>query len=189
MRGLRVWLVLAVFIAGIGVHLRGIHAEGIDPQLLKDLGEAPELTNEIWINSDKPLRLADLRGKVVLLEFWTFGCYNCKNTLPAMKEFHEKYSDKGLVIIGDHFPEFSYERDVENVRQAVKDNGIKYAVAIDNDGAVWSSYLQRYWPTVYLIDKRGHIRYRVIGEHDYRMTEEAIKALLSEASEPTTAVF
>src|SRR5260221_6242729 len=116
-----------------------------NPLVPNDLGLAPELNNTIWINSDKPLKLADLKGKVVLLEFWTFECINCQHTLPAMKSFYDKYTDKGLVIIGDHFPEFAYERDVNNVRQAVKDNGIKYAVAIDNDGAVWQAYKQRYW--------------------------------------------
>ncbi len=97
-----------------------------------------------------------------------------------MNSFYDKYADKGLVIIGDHFPEFAYERDVDNVRQAVKDDKIKYAVAIDNDGATWNAYHQNYWPTMYLIDKRGIIRYEAIGEHDYSRTEEAIKALLAE---------
>ncbi|MEP7285467.1 MAG: redoxin domain-containing protein [Chloroflexota bacterium] len=151
-----------------------------NPLLSNTYGAAPELTNDTWINSDKPLRLADLHGKVVLLEFWTFGCYNCKNTLPAMKSFQDKYSDKGLVIIGDHFPEFGYERELANVQEFVKTEGIKYAVALDNDGAVWGAYHQRYWPTMYLIDKRGQIRYVAIGEHDYSRTEEAINALLSE---------
>lgn len=151
-----------------------------NPLVAMNYGPAPELTNEIWINSDKPLRLKDLRGKVVLLEFWTFGCYNCQNTLPAMREFQEKYADKDLVIIGDHYPEFSYERDVENVKVAVKKAGIEYAVAIDNDGKVWAAYQQRYWPVMYLIDKQGDIRYKAIGEHDYTITEQAIQALLSE---------
>ncbi len=151
-----------------------------NPLVANDLGLAPELNNTIWINSDKPLKLADLKGKVVLLEFWTFECINCIHTLPAMNSFYDKYADKGLVIIGDHFPEFAYERDVDNVRQAVKDDKIKYAVAIDNDGATWNAYHQNYWPTMYLIDKRGIIRYEAIGEHDYSRTEEAIKALLAE---------
>ena len=151
-----------------------------NPLVANDLGPAPELNNTIWINSDKPLKLADLKGKVVLLEFWTFECINCIHTLPAMNSFYDKYADKGLVIIGDHFPEFAYERDVDNVRQAVKDDKIKYAVAIDNDGATWNAYHQNYWPTMYLIDKRGVIRYEAIGEHDYSRTEEAIKALLAE---------
>src|SRR5688572_31863708 len=124
-------LVIAFFI------LTAARAEEIDPERLKELGAAPELNNKIWINTDKPLRLSELRGQVVLLEFWTFGCYNCVNTFPAMKDWHAKYKDKGLVIIGDHFPEFSYEREIDNVRSAIKKFGIEYAVAIDNDGATW----------------------------------------------------
>jgi thiol-disulfide isomerase/thioredoxin len=152
-----------------------------NPLVANDLGPAPELNNKIWINTDdKPLKLADLKGKVVLLEFWTFECINCIHTLPAMNSFYDKYADKGLVIIGDHFPEFDYERNVDNVRQAVKDDKIKYAVAIDNDGATWNAYHQLYWPTMYLIDKRGIIRYEAIGEHDYSRTEQAIQALLAE---------
>jgi thiol-disulfide isomerase/thioredoxin len=152
-----------------------------NPLVARDYGAAPELNNTTWINTDnKPRKLADLRGQVVLLEFWTFGCYNCVNTFPAMKEWHAKYKDKGLVIIGDHFPEFAYEREIENVRNAVKRFGIEYAVAIDNDGATWAAYGNRYWPTMYLIDKRGHIRYIAIGEHDYSRTDQAIQALLAE---------
>jgi thiol-disulfide isomerase/thioredoxin len=158
----------------------GAYTMSTNPLVAHDYGTAPELNNTIWINSDTALRLADLRNKVVLLEFWTFDCINCQRTLPAMNHFYSKYTDKGLVIIGDHFPEFSYERDVVNVRHAVKEYGIQYAVAIDNDGATWNSYHQHYWPTMYLIDKRGHIRYVAIGEHDYNRTEEAIKSLLAE---------
>jgi peroxiredoxin len=145
-----------------------------------DRGKAPELSSEVWINTDQPIKLADQRGKVVLLEFWTFACINCQHTLPAMNDFYDKYHDQGLVIIGDHFPEFSYERDVDNVRKAVKNEGIKYAVAIDNSGTNWKAYQQRYWPTMYLIDKQGQVRYIAVGEHDYSRTEEAIKALLKE---------
>jgi peroxiredoxin len=158
----------------------GAYPMSTNPLVAQDFGPAPELHNTVWINSDKALRLADLRSNVVLLEFWTFACINCQHTLPAMKNFYSKYADQGLVVIGDHFPEFSYERDVDNVRQAVKDYGIPYPVAIDNDGATWNAYQQRFWPTVYLIDRRGHIRYVAIGEHDYSRTEEAIQALLAE---------
>jgi thiol-disulfide isomerase/thioredoxin len=164
----------------VGAKTEMQYTKSTNPLVANDLGPAPELNNEIWINTDKPLKLADLKGKVVLLEFWTFECINCIHTLPAMNSFYEKYHDKGLVIIGDHFPEFAFERDVNNVRQAVKDDGIKYAVAIDNDGVTWDAYRQHYWPTMYLIDKQGVIRYQAIGEHDYSRTEEAIKALLAE---------
>ncbi len=185
MRTMRLWSLIilsALVTAPVLLALRTdpVYADGLDANRLQDRGPAPELKNTVWINADKPLRLADLRGKVVLLEFWTFECINCQRTLPAMKDFYSKYTGQGLVIIGDHFPEFAYERDVNNVRNFVQQQGIKYPVAIDNDGATWDAYGQLYWPTMYLIDKRGHIRYVAIGEHDYSITEAAIKALLSE---------
>ncbi|HEX5836254.1 MAG TPA: redoxin domain-containing protein [Anaerolineales bacterium] len=147
---------------------------------LPDLGPAPELANEIWLNTEGPLRLADLRGKVVLLEMWTFGCYNCQNVMPSLKEWHSKYKDQGLVIIGNHYPEFSYEADLENLKQSIQRYEIEYAVAQDNDGATWRAYQNRYWPALFLIDKEGHIRYVHIGEGRYKETEENIKALLEE---------
>jgi thiol-disulfide isomerase/thioredoxin len=150
---------------------------------LPDLGPAPELTTETWINSAQPLRLADLRGKVVLLEMWTFGCFNCQNTLPTVKDWHERYVDGGLVIIGNHYPEFSYERDLANLKNAVQRAGILYPVAQDNEGVTWRAYKNRYWPTMYLIDKRGHLRYTHIGEGAYETTEQAIQSLLAERVE------
>ena len=147
---------------------------------LPDLGLAPELTNDIWLNVDSPLRLADLRGKIVLLEMWTFGCINCQNVMPSLKEWHARYKDQGLVIIGNHFPEFSYEADLANLKDAIARFGIEYPVAQDNDGATWQAYKNHYWPALYLIDKQGHIRYVHIGEGRYRETEERIKALLEE---------
>ena len=159
-------------------------AQPSDPAMklaaLPDLGPAPELMNDIWLNVDSPLRLADLRGKVVLLEMWTFGCINCRNVMPALKEWQASYQDQGLVIIGNHFPEFSYEKDLANLRAAIARYDIQYAVAQDNEGATWRAYKNRYWPTLYLIDKQGHIRYVHIGEGRYKETEEHIKALLEE---------
>ena len=159
-------------------------AQPSDPAMklasLPDLGPAPELMNDTWLNVDSPLRLADLRGKVVLLEMWTFGCINCQNVMPALKEWHSSYKDQGLVIIGNHFPEFSYEKDLANLKDAIARDDIQYAVAQDNDGATWRAYKNRYWPTLYLIDKQGHIRYVHIGEGRYKETEEHIKALLEE---------
>jgi thiol-disulfide isomerase/thioredoxin len=150
---------------------------------LSNMGLAPELTNTIWLNTnDKSLRLADLRGKVVLLEFWTFDCYNCKNVIPSLKEWHNNYSEQGLVIIGNHFPEFAHEADLNNLKDAVQKLEIPYAVAQDNDGKTWSAYRVSYWPTLYLIDKQGNLRYTHIGEGRYNETEAAIKALLAEAS-------
>ena len=147
---------------------------------LPDLGPAPELTNDVWLNVDSPLRLAELRGKVVILEMWTFGCINCQNVMPSLKEWHSKYEDQGLVIIGNHFPEFSYEADLNNLKDAIARNDIQYAVTQDNDGATWRAYKNHYWPALYLIDKQGHIRYVHIGEGRYKETEENIKILLEE---------
>ncbi|HET6821485.1 MAG TPA: redoxin domain-containing protein [Anaerolineales bacterium] len=147
---------------------------------LPDLGLAPELTNDIWLNVDSPLRLADLRGKVVLLEMWTFGCINCQNVMPSLKEWNVNYKDQGLVIIGNHYPEFSYEADLVNLKDAIARFGIDYPVAQDNDGVTWQAYRNHYWPALYLIDKQGHIRYVHIGEGRYQETEENIKALLAE---------
>jgi thiol-disulfide isomerase/thioredoxin len=147
---------------------------------LPDLGLAPEFTNETWLNVDAPLRIADLRGKVVIVEMWTFGCVNCQNVMPSLKEWHSNYKDEGLVIIGNHFPEFSYEQDLENLKDAIDKFGIEYAVAQDNNGDTWRAYKNHYWPTLYLIDKQGHIRYVHIGEGRYQETEENIKALLEE---------
>lgn len=145
-----------------------------------DLGPAPELTNTVWLNTDHPLRLKDLRGKVVLLEMWTFDCINCQHVVPSLRSWYQKYADKGLVIIGNHFPEFDFERDLSNLTDAVKRLGILYPVAQDNDGATWSAYHNAYWPTAYLIDKRGQIRFRQIGEGNYAATESAIQDLLNE---------
>lgn len=147
---------------------------------LPDLGPAPELTNDIWLNTESPLRLADLRGKVILLEMWTFGCINCQNVMPSLKQWHGKYKDQGLVVIGNHYPEFSFEEDLENLKEAIARNEIEYAVAQDNDGVTWRAYQNRYWPTLYLIDKQGHIRYVHIGEGRYKETEENIQGLLEE---------
>jgi thiol-disulfide isomerase/thioredoxin len=155
-------------------------ADGLDSEQLKDFGAAPELTNDTWINADKPLRLADLRGKVVLLDFWTFGCYNCQNTLPYLKEAYDKYRKQGVEFIGVHYPEFSYERDVNNVRDAVKQNGIKYPVAIDNEGIAWNAYQMHAWPAFIIVDKAGHMRYRQIGEGRYETMSAVLEALIAE---------
>jgi thiol-disulfide isomerase/thioredoxin len=147
---------------------------------LRDLGPAPELNNKIWLNTPAPLHLANLRGKVVLLEMWTFDCVNCQHTLPTLNGWYDKYSSKGLVIIGNHFPEFPVEASLDNLKQAVLADGIKYPVAQDNDGATWTAYESEYWPTMYLIDKKGEIRYLRIGEGGYDLTETAIQTLLAE---------
>ena len=144
------------------------------------LGLAPELMNDTWLNVDAPLHLADLRGKVVIVEMWTFGCINCQHVMPALKDWYSKYKDQGFVIIGNHFPEFSYESDLQNLKAAVAQDGIEYPIAQDNNGDTWRAYNNQYWPALYLIDKQGHIRYVHIGEGRYKETEENIKALLAE---------
>jgi thiol-disulfide isomerase/thioredoxin len=148
---------------------------------LPDLGSAPELTNLVWLNTPSPLRLAELRGKVVGLEMWTFDCINCQHVMPYVKAWYAKYKDQGLVIIGNHFPEFSYESDFNNLKTAVANDNIEYPVAQDNNGATWNAYHNMYWPELYLIDKRGEIRYVHIGEGAYDEIETNIKALLAES--------
>jgi thiol-disulfide isomerase/thioredoxin len=148
--------------------------------LLRDLGPAPELNNKVWLNTPAPIHLADLRGKVILLEMWTFDCINCQHTLPALNSWYEEYASQGLVIIGNHYPEFPYEANLENLKNAVKDDEINYPVAQDNEGTTWNAYKNKYWPTMYLIDKKGEIRYVRIGEGGYDLTEAAIQSLLAE---------
>jgi len=150
------------------------------PILYPDLGAAPELTNQTWLNTQEPLRLADLHGKVVLINMWTFGCINCRNVIPSLREWHQKYAAEGLVVIGNLYPEFTYESDLQNLKQALVDLKITYAVAQDNQGETWKAYHNQYWPTLYLIDKNGHLRYTHIGEGNYAETEAAIRALLDE---------
>jgi thiol-disulfide isomerase/thioredoxin len=135
-----------------------------------------------WINT-KPLTLKDLRGKVVLVDFWTYTCINCIRTLPYLKDWHEKYAEKGLVIIGVHTPEFEFEKNAENVRKAVKDFGLLYPVVQDNDYATWQAYDNHYWPAKYFIDKNGKVRSSHFGEGEYAESEKLIQKLLKEAGE------
>lgn len=149
------------------------------PSILPDYGPAPELIpGGQWFNSD-PLTLENLRGKVVLIDFWTYTCINCIRTLPYLKSWDDKYRDKGLVIIGVHTPEFEFEKNPENVARAIADFGLKYAVMQDNDYATWNAYSNRYWPAKYLIDKDGRVRYTHFGEGDYDAIEKIIQQLLA----------
>jgi thiol-disulfide isomerase/thioredoxin len=152
----------------------------VDVSNLPDRGAAPEIESLAWLNTGTPLRLANLRGSVVLLEFWTFDCINCIHTLPYVEQWHQTYRDQGLVVTGVHFPEFSHERDLQNVSAAVQRLNVTYPIGLDNDGATWGAYGQRYWPTIYLIDKQGRIRYVRFGEGGYEQTEAAINVLLAE---------
>jgi thiol-disulfide isomerase/thioredoxin len=144
------------------------------------LFQAPELNNETWLNTDQPLHLADLRGKVVGVEMWTFDCINCQHVMPHLKELHNTYSVQGFVLIGNHFPEFSFEADVENVKAAIARFELPYAVAIDNDGETWRAYGNHAWPTIYLIDKWGNVRYSHVGEGKYNEIATNVGDLLAE---------
>ncbi len=152
--------------------------------ILPILATAPELHEGIWLNTTTPLKLATLRGNVVLLEMWTFGCINCIRTLPYVSGWHETYAEDGLVVIGNHYPEFGYEADLNNLRDAVGRLEVAYPILQDNDRETWSAYQNRYWPTIYLIDKWGNIRYKHIGEGAYATTEKAIQTLLAEPYTP-----
>jgi len=147
---------------------------------LEDLGPAPDLENEVWLNTDHPLQLRDLRGRVVLLEMWTFGCINCQHVIPRLREWYQTYHDQGLTVIGNHYPEFSHERDLSNLQDALARWEIEYPVAQDNEGRTWRAYRNHYWPTLYLIDKQGDLRYVHVGEGAYEETEAAIRQLLAE---------
>lgn len=153
----------------------------VDAQSLPDEGAAPELRGIAgWINVE-PLTLRSLRGRAVLVHFWTYSCVNCVRTMPAVQRWHEKYGSSGFTVIGVHTPEFDFERTFENVRAAVERFGITYPVALDTDYATWNAYKNRYWPADYFIDADGHVRYHHFGEGGYEDAEEVIRALLSEA--------
>ena len=145
------------------------------------LGRAPEFTgNDRWFNS-KPLTLAGLRGRVVLIDFWTYTCINCIRTLPYLRAWDATYRDRGLTIVGVHTPEFSFERDGGNVRDAIAQNKLRYPVAQDNEYKTWDAWGNQYWPAKYLIDAKGRVRYVHFGEGDDDKTEAAIRDLLEEA--------
>ena len=133
-----------------------------------------------WLNS-RPLATADLRGKVVLIDFWTYTCINWLRTLSYVRAWAEKYAEQGLVVVGVHTPEFPFERDVDNVRQAAQDMRVEYPIALDSDYAIWRAFNNRYWPAVYIADAQGRIRHHRFGEGGYREAETVIQLLLREA--------
>jgi cytochrome c biogenesis protein CcdA/thiol-disulfide isomerase/thioredoxin len=147
-------------------------------------GQIPSLAGAVqWLNSP-PLSARDLRGKVVLLDIWTYSCINCLRTLPYVKAWADKYKSDGLVVIGVHDPEFAFERDVGNIKQAIARLGITYPVAVDNNYAIWRALNNEYWPADYLVDAQGRIRYHHFGEGSYDETDRAIQQLLAEAGHP-----
>jgi cytochrome c biogenesis protein CcdA/thiol-disulfide isomerase/thioredoxin len=144
-------------------------------------GELPSLSGAVqWLNSP-PLTVQGLRGKVVVIDFWTYSCINCLRALPYVQAWAQKYRDQGLVVIGVHAPEFAFERNVDNVKKAVHDLGIDYPVAIDNNYAIWRAFGNQYWPAHYFIDAQGRIRYHHFGEGEYAQSEQVIQQLLKEA--------
>lgn len=179
-------IVVGVVIVGALVYVTGLTRQLLSPfrsssaiYKSSEAATAPDLATGEWINTE-PLKLDDLRGRVVLIEFWTFGCYNCRNTLPFVKSWHERYHDKGLTVIGVHSPEFDDERKLENVRREVASLGIRYAVVTDNDYQTWNAYHVEAWPTTFLLDKQGRIRWMHEGEGDYDKAEQLIQKLLAE---------
>ena len=153
------------------------------PPRLSVLGPAPELLGvRPWLNTPdgEPLTLEQLHRRVVLIEFWTFACSNCQRTLPFLREMKRRYQPD-LAVIGVHTPEFAFERPPENVERAVREQGIEFPVGLDNDYVAWNAYRNRGWPSLYLVDRAGRLRYRHLGEGEYEVTEAAINELLAEA--------
>ena len=147
---------------------------------LSALDRAPVLLNSGSLTAE------GLRGRVVLVDFWTYSCVNWLRTLPYVRTWDERYRDRGLVVVGVHAPEFGFEHELENVRRAVSDLGVEYPVVIDNDFAIWRSFGNRYWPAVYLVDREGRVRFQHFGEEAYEETERAIQRT-SCASMPTAS--
>jgi thiol-disulfide isomerase/thioredoxin len=141
---------------------------------------APDIESDTWINVPAPIKWETMRGKVVMVAFWTFGCINCQHVIPALKDMYADYKDRGFTIIGVHSPEFDYEKKLQNVKDAVQEYGIQYPVAIDNDFENWRRYKNLYWPAHYLIDKQGVIRFTHVGEGGYEELRQRIEQLLAE---------
>ena len=169
----------AMMAAGDAMRMAGPAAATASP--LPDEGAAPPLDGATqWLGS-APLGAEQLRGKVVLVDFWTYSCINCLRALPYVKAWHQKYHDQGLVVVGVHAPEFAFERDPGNVAKAVRELGIGYPVAVDNQYTIWRAFRNQYWPAHYLIDAQGRLRYHHFGEGNYAETERVIQQLLQEA--------
>jgi cytochrome c biogenesis protein CcdA/thiol-disulfide isomerase/thioredoxin len=172
---------------GVGSEATGAAPETAANGSLKKLpvlGKAPEFVdNQQWFNTpgDKPLTLKSLRGRVVLVDFWTYSCINCLRTLPYLKAWDQRYRKDGLTIVGVHTPEFPFEKIASNVQEAIDTNDIKYPVAQDNDQATWNAYGNQYWPAEYFIDAEGNVRYVHFGEGEYGEKEKVIRQLLAEA--------
>jgi thiol-disulfide isomerase/thioredoxin len=184
-RGNRGYLVAAVILIAVAITavLIGAHTDPskvsgpVDTSHL-DVGPvAPAVDASAWINSP-PLTQADLRGKVVLYDFWTYSCVNCVRTFPDLRAWFDRYTPDGLVVIGIHSPEFDFEKVQKNVEDAVKRDAVTWPVALDSDMAIWKKFQNQYWPADYVADRKGHIRYKHFGEGDYTNTENVIRKLL-----------
>lgn len=185
-------IILGMFILLIIVFIFYLENQKIAPEIAKKTVEdvllkagkypqSPELTGiSGYVNAKEGIKISDFRGKVVLIDFWTYSCINCIRTLPHLTEWDRKYKDMGLVIIGVHTPEFQFEKNIDNVKEAMKRHGIEYIVVQDNDYATWSAFKNRFWPRKYLIDKDGFIRFDHVGEGAYEETERKIQELLAE---------
>ena len=171
------------FLGTLGLALAGVHfgvLRSANAQF-DELGDFPSLGGATgWLNSP-PLTPAGLRGKVVLVDFWTYSCINWRRTLPYVSAWAKKYKDQGLVVIGVHTPEFAFEKNVDNVRWAVKDMRVDYPVAMDNDYVIWNAFKNEYWPALYFIDAKGRVRHHLFGEGDYEASERMIQQLLIKA--------
>jgi len=163
---------------------REVAIPGVKTPALTDLGTAPDFTGtEDWFNTpgDRPLSLAQLRGHVVLIDFWTYTCINCLRTLPFLKGLYAQYHRYGLDIVGVETPEFTFEQEASNVRQAISSDGIEYPVVQDNKYGTWNAWQNEYWPAEYLVDAKGQVRHVQFGEGDYKQSEAAVRALLADA--------
>lgn len=180
----RTFLASAASVAAAVVAPAFTHAAGpaVQAATLPDFGAAPEFTGiERWLNSE-PLIMDQLRGRVVLVDFWTYACINCIRTLPHVNRWAELYTPQGLTVVGVHTPEFPFERTTSNVEVAMRRHGVKHPVAQDNRYGTWKAYSNQYWPAAYLIDAQGRIRYKHFGEGEYDRTEAVIRALLAARS-------
>ncbi|WP_295849875.1 thioredoxin family protein [Tardiphaga sp.] len=178
---------LATSASVIGLCLSGaaapaFAAEAVPVQIAAARDAAPDFVGlGNWFNS-APLRIADLRGKVVLVNFWTYGCVNCVNTLPHLTALYAKYKNQGFVVIGIHTPEFPFERSSGNVQAALKRHGITYPVAQDNESKTWNAFGNRFWPAQYIVDQSGQIVYHHDGEGQYEQIDHAVSSLLKTGS-------
>ena len=154
----------------------------IDKSHIQKAPEFAQIAGYINTPSSAPLTLASLKGKVVLVDFWTYSCINCIRTLPHLNDWYQRYADKGFVIVGVHSPEFEFEKNYDNVKAAVQKLGIKFPVILDSNHGTWNAYGNMYWPRDYLVDTQGYIRHDHIGEGDYNTTESAIQSLLAEGA-------